>query len=274
MNYQHDFHAGNHSEVFKHAVLCALIAHLRKKPKSFCVIDTHAGSGEYRLDSPEMRRTGEADEGIGLAFHSQAAALQFYLGLIRRYNPDGLKLYPGSPAIIRELLREEDRLVVCETEAGPVGRLRDLMAGDQRVFVHQRDGAAAVSAFVPPVERRGLVFMDPPFESPRELETVAATLNAGVRKWPTGIYALWYPIKGRSNIARFKRELDLAEFPTLCVEFLAYAKRREGLTGSGFVILNPPWQFDRDVREICKALVPIFEEGGSSFSLEWWTRPV
>jgi 23S rRNA (adenine2030-N6)-methyltransferase len=252
--------------------LCALLRHLSKKPKPFCVVDTHAGSGLYRLDSVEATRTGEADEGIKRVIDASAPALQDYLALVRSFNSETLTSYPGSPAIIRELLRDYDRLIACESEPAPVSRLRSLTDGDPRIAVHQRDGFAALNAFLPPKERRGLIFMDPPFESPDEFDNAAGTLNAVIRKWPTGIYALWYPIKGRSEITRFRRMLDLADVPTLCVEFLAFAKRREGLTGSGLIIFNPPWQFDRDARAICKSLVSVFETGGSSFALEWWTR--
>ncbi|WGR72878.1 MULTISPECIES: 23S rRNA (adenine(2030)-N(6))-methyltransferase RlmJ [unclassified Bradyrhizobium] len=272
MNYRHDFHAGNHSEVFKHALLCALIDHLQLKPKPICVVDTHAGSGLYDLESPEAMRTGEADRGIRLVYPKRTRALQRYLGVIEHFNPDGLKVYPGSPAIIRHLLRSEDRLVACELEARAAARLKEAMEGDGRVGVHQREGFAAVHTFVPPKERRGLVFLDPPFEKPDELSLAAAALNAAFRKWPTGTYALWYPITGRSQIAKFKKLL-IEAVPTFCVEFLAYAKSREGLIGSGLVICNPPWQFEKNVHAICKALVPVFEECGSGYSTEWWVRP-
>jgi 23S rRNA (adenine2030-N6)-methyltransferase len=117
MNYRHDFHAGNHSEIFKHALLCALVDHLLMKPKPFCVVDTHAGAGEYRLDSTEAKRTGEAEDGIKFVYGDAAPVLQRYLHIVRSFNPDDLVTYPGSPAIVRQMLREEDRLVACESEA-------------------------------------------------------------------------------------------------------------------------------------------------------------
>lgn len=273
MNYHHEFHAGNHSEVFKHALLCALIDRLQLKPKPICVIDTHAGAGLFDLNSPEATRTGEADRGIRLVYPKRTRALQRYLGVVEHFNPDKLTFYPGSPSIIRYLLRSDDRLIACESENGPAGRLKELMAEDRRVAVHQRDGFAALNAFAPPKERRGLVFIDPPFESPDELLVAADALNVGLRKWPSGTYAFWYPIKGRSQIAKFRKLLLATDVPTFCVEFVAYAKEREGLTGSGVIILNPPWQFEKDVHAICKALVPIFEASGSGYSTEWWVRP-
>ncbi|WGS26074.1 23S rRNA (adenine(2030)-N(6))-methyltransferase RlmJ [Bradyrhizobium sp. ISRA464] len=272
MNYRHEFHAGNHSEVFKHALLCALIDRLQLKPRPICVVDTHAGSGLYDLESPEAAMTGEADRGIRLVYPKRTRALQRYLGVVEHFNPDRLRFYPGSPAIVRHMLRRDDRLVACESEPGPVARLKDFIGGDSRAAVHQRDGFAAVYAFVPPKERRGLVFMDPPFEDPDELALAAEALNSGLRKWPTGTYALWYPIKGRSQINKL-RKLVVAEVPTFCVEFLAYAKSQEGLIGSGVVIFNPPWQYEKDVHAICKALQPIFEGTGSGYSTEWWVRP-
>jgi 23S rRNA (adenine2030-N6)-methyltransferase len=273
MNYRHEYHAGNHSEVFKHALLCALIDRLQLKQKPICVIDTHAGSGLYRLDSNEALRSREAENGIKLVYEKRTPALQRYLEVIAHFNPEGLSLYPGSPSIVRFMLRPEDRLIACESENAPVARLKELMEGDNRVSVHQRDGFAALSSFVPPRERRGLVFVDPSFERPDEFEAVADALNAGVRKWPTGIYAFWYPVKGRSEISRLRKRLQLEEIPTLCTEFLAYAKNQEGLTGSGLVVFNPPWRFEKDVTSVCRALAPIFESSGSGYSTEWWTRP-
>ncbi|WP_456849305.1 23S rRNA (adenine(2030)-N(6))-methyltransferase RlmJ [Bradyrhizobium sp. USDA 4504] len=250
MNYRHEFHAGNHSEVFKHALLCALIDRLQLKPKPICVIDTHAGSGLYDLDSPEAARTGEADHGIRLVYTKRTRALQRYLGIIEHFNPNRLKLYPGSPAIIRHFAsrrRPVDSLRVrsgsrLATTRGH-GRRRPHRGPPARRF---RCGARIRSA-------RGLVFLDPPFENPNELALAAEALNSGIRKWPTGIFALWYPIKGRSQIAKVKK-LVVEDVPTFCVEFLAYAKSEEGLIGSGMIIVNPPWQYDKDVHAICKAL--------------------
>ena len=164
MNYRHAYHAGNHIDVFKHAVLVRLLEHLRKKAKAFTVLDTHAGAGRYDLTAIEAEKTGEAADGIGRVIGKEIPAAAAYLDLIRRLNPEGLRTYPGSPAIIAAFLRDNDRLIACELHEEEAAKLRRVFRGDPRVAVHQRDGYEAITAFVPPPSRRGLVFIDPPYE--------------------------------------------------------------------------------------------------------------
>ena len=164
MNYRHAYHAGSHIDVFKHAVLVMLLEHLRKKAKGFTVLDTHAGAGRYDLTAIEAQKTGEAADGIGRVIGKDIPAAAAYLDLIRRLNPDGLRTYPGSPAIIAAFLRDDDRLIACELHEEEAAKLRRAFRGDPRVAVHHRDGYEAITAFVPPPSRRGLVFIDPPYE--------------------------------------------------------------------------------------------------------------
>src|SRR5580704_9016870 len=164
MNYRHAYHAGNHTEVFKHSALCLLLLELRKKPKPFTVLDTHAGAGMYDILSQEAQKTGEAQDGIGVIFGKEVPAASAYLEIVQRLNPNGLRSYPGSPALVQALLRKEDRLIACELREDDAARLRKTFREDLRISVHRRDGYEAVGAFVPPPTRRGLVFVDPPFE--------------------------------------------------------------------------------------------------------------
>ncbi len=198
MNYRHAYHAGSHTDVFKHAVLVMLLEHLRKKPKPFTVLDTHSGAGRYDLTAIEAEKTGEAADGVGRVIDKDVPAAAAYLDLIRRLNPDGLRIYPGSPAIIAAFLRDADRLIACELHEEEVAKLRRNFRSDSRVAVHHRDGYEAINAFVPLPARRGLVFIDPPYEKDdREAyRRVAERLNAGLKKWPTGMFAAWYPLEG------------------------------------------------------------------------------
>jgi 23S rRNA (adenine2030-N6)-methyltransferase len=195
MNYQHAYHAGNHTEVFKHSVLCLLLAGLQRKPRPFAVLDTHAGAGIYDLLSSAAQKTGEARTGIAVVFNKRIPTASRYLDLVRSMNTGTVRYYPGSPALIGAFLRENDRLIACELRADDAALLRAKFKGDRRVHVHHRDGYQAVKAFLPPPERRGLVFIDPPFEQADEFNQLADILNVGLRKWSTGIFAAWYPIK-------------------------------------------------------------------------------
>ncbi len=272
MNYRHDFHAGNHTEVFKHSVLCLLLLELRKKPKPFTVLDTHAGAGMYDLLSPEALRTDEAQDGIGTVLGKDVPAASAYLEIVRRLNPDGLRCYPGSPAIAQALLRKDDRLIVCELREDDAVRLRMSFSEDRRISIHHRDGYEAIGAFVPPLTRRGLVFIDPPFEQPDELEQLADALNSGINKWPTGIFLAWYPLKDKSGIRTLRAQYQLTNPPTLCCEFLRKPLNGMRLAGSGLILCNPPWQFEAKLAVLCRELLRAFEAQKGRYAVDWWVH--
>ncbi len=256
MNYRHAFHAGSHIDVFKHAVLALLVLHVRKKPKPFVVLDTHAGLGAYDLRSDEAQRTGEAAEGIGVVLNANLPTAAPYLDIIRAMNPDGmLTAYPGSPAIVASLLRSEDRLIACELHPEDVQTLRAEFRHDARIGIHHRDGYEALLAFIPPPERRGLVFIDPPFESLDEAARLGDRLVAAIRKWPTGIYAAWYPVKKRSTLAPlFERLEGISIDKAITVEFVRHPEDGVRLAGSGLVIVNPPWGIEDDLTRLVDEL--------------------
>jgi 23S rRNA (adenine2030-N6)-methyltransferase len=144
MNYKHGYHAGNHAEVFKHSVLCLLLLELRKKPKPFAVLDTHAGAGMYDLLSAEAVKTGEAENGIALVFDKEVPMASQYLDIVRRLNPAVPRYYPGSPAIVQAFLRVDDQLVACELREDDAALLRANFRNDRRISVHRRDGYEAM----------------------------------------------------------------------------------------------------------------------------------
>ena len=258
MNYRHAFHAGNHADVFKHAALCLLLVELRRKAKPFAVLDTHAGPGLYDLASEQAEKTGEFLGGIGRLFERDLTVAAPYLDIVRRLDPDGLKVYPGSPALVQAMLREEDTLAACELHPEDAAALKRNFRRDRRIAVHLRDGYEAVGALLPPEHRRGLVLIDPPFEQPDEFSRLADALNAGLKKWPTGIFLAWYPLKARDAGAALRAHYATNNPPTLAQEF--YVKRPDGVTlaGSGLLVANPPWRFEATlaalVAELAKAL--------------------
>jgi 23S rRNA (adenine2030-N6)-methyltransferase len=272
MNYRHIYHAGNHTEVYKHSVLVLLLEHLLDKPRPFMVLDTHAGAGIHNLAAPEAERTGEATEGIGRIIGKSVPAASAYLDLVRRHNPAGLRTYPGSPAIVRAFLRDSDRLTACELRQDDAALLRANFSDDPRVSVHRRDGYEALTALLPPLARRGLVFVDPPFEAPDEFEQLADGLNAGVKKWPTGIFAAWYPLKDRSGVRALRARYRADNPPTLCCEFLPQPLDGLSLAGSGLAICNPPWQFEQKLIALCSELLAAFEARQGSYRVDWWIR--
>jgi 23S rRNA (adenine2030-N6)-methyltransferase len=281
VNYSHAFHAGSFADVFKHAVLCRILHHLREKAGAFRVIDTHAGAGLYDLTGPEASRGGEWRDGIGrlMAVHESLPAavanlLTPYLDVIGALNEPGkLALYPGSPALTRAWLRPQDRLIACELEPKAAAALTRHLRGDSRVKTIEIDGWTALSAYVPPPERRGLVLVDPPFEQDADFHRLSHMLSLAHRKWATGIYALWYPIKGRGEteaLAKRLSRLGIAKIlrAELIVSSVSDSTR---LNGSGLVLVNPPWTLQSELAALLPALVPVLERQpkGGGFKLDW-----
>ena len=278
MNYRHAFHAGNFADVFKHAVLCRILNYLRAKPAPFRVIDTHAGAGLYDLSSGEASRGGEWRDGIARLVAAQlalpvAALLTPYLDVVHALNERGrLKIYPGSPALARAWLRPQDRLIACEIEPHAAAALRQNLRGDIRIKTLDIDGWTALSAYVPPKERRGVVLVDPPFEQEGEFQRLARGVAAAHRKWATGIYALWYPIKGSSErdaLARSLRRQGIAKI-LRCELTVAPLSNPDRLNGCGLVLINPPWPLEKELSVLLPALSAILgREGPGGFRLDW-----
>ena len=256
MNYRHGYHAGNFADVLKHTALCELLRLLTIKDKKLFVLDTHAGAGGYDLLGNQARRTGEAGTGIvRLAAASRAGmppTVTRYLAAVaaydRKFGPaaDGPRRYPGSPRLVRTSLRPGDRFVACELHPEEALALKREFAGDRAVEVRQADGYKALKALLPPVERRGLVLIDPPFEATDEYERLVRALRQGVRRFATGCYAVWYPIKDEAADAFVS---DLAAFRPLVLEMQLDGIAPGKLAACGLAVINPPWRFEEAMRE-------------------------
>jgi 23S rRNA (adenine2030-N6)-methyltransferase len=278
MNYRHAYHAGNFADVVKHAVLCRVLVHLREKPAAFRVIDTHAGAGRYDLDGPEAGKTLEWQNGIARLRSATIAEpvrvlLADYLDAVAAVNTDGqLKTYPGSPALVRALLRRQDRLTACELEPKASDLLADELRHDVRTKAIRIDGWTALNAYLPPLERRGLVLIDPPFEKPDEFTTLAEHLAAAHRKWPTGCYLAWYPIKDDAEVASFvKRLRRLGIAKMLRLELIVPSAGQDlGLRGSGMIVVNPPWTLHDEMKLLLPALCEVLSRGAPARNtIEW-----
>jgi 23S rRNA (adenine2030-N6)-methyltransferase len=267
MNYRHVFHAGNFADCFKHAVLVWLLQAMARKDKAFAIFDTHAGAGRYDLTAGEAERTGEWRHGIGrLLGADPPSPLAGYLHLV-----ETLGLYPGSPAIARALLRPADRLVACEQHPQEAAALRRLFARNPQVAVHERDGYAALKAFLPPQERRGLILIDPPYESAGEFDRLSEALHLAYAKFPSGVFTAWYPIKHRAPVRQFHATLRAGPMrDVVAVELLLReALDPSRLNGCGLLVVNPPWRFAEDLPPLCEALLSRLSDGepGAGFAL-------
>lgn len=257
MKYRHGFHAGNFADVFKHVIVLELLGALRRKESAFFALDTHAGRGAYDLPSPDAARRPEYCDGIARLFAAapEHPALRQYLELLASLGaaPDlagRVHSYPGSPLIIASRLRTQDRAALFEVNASEAGALKRVLRGHRNVSVHAADGYAALRSHLPPLERRGLVLVDPPYESPKEERARLLTaLVEGWRRWSTGMFAIWYPIKRRAPIDRFHAQLKASGVRRiLCAELGLYPQdSRVSMNGCGMILVNPPFQLERSL---------------------------
>lgn len=256
MNYRHSFHAGNSADVVKHALLIALVKALQQKPGPLTLVDTHAGCGLYDLGGDESQRTGEYVHGVLPALASTSPLLQDYHQAIAAVNGgDEPRLYPGSPQIMAQLLREQDALILNEKHPATAQELRAVMRGTAAA-VHERDAYEFWLAMVPPRTARGVVVVDPPYEQLDERAKIVSTLAAAQRKWGHGVTVIWYPLKDRDTHSRWKgqlRRLGIQKF--LVVEHWLYDSDQPGIyNGAGLFIINPPYAFTQELPPLLEAL--------------------
>lgn len=281
MNYQHAFHAGNFADVHKHIVLTRVLDYLRQKPAAFRVVDTHAGAGRYDLFGPQAARSGEWRDGIGRLFaifrsgaagtDAAQALIAPYLDIVAALNPDRtLRLYPGSPLIVKALLRRQDRLIACELEPSAAASLQAVLHGDARAKALTIDGWMALFANIPPKERRGLIVIDPPYEESVEFARLCETLARAHRKWANGVYLSWYPIKTREAPDALARRLRRLSVPKIlrCELTIAPPRADGALAGSGLIIVNPPFPLERELRVILPILTRLLAPKGA-YRLDW-----
>lgn len=248
--------------MFKHALLARVLLHLREKDAAFRVTDTHAGAGQYDLTGDEAQRTGEWRDGIGRLLASPtdgeaASLLEPYLGLVRELNPnDEIRFYPGSPWVAAALARAQDRLQFCELHPEERVGLETNFARDRRAKVSDLDGWTALKAFLPPPERRGLVLIDPPFEQPGEFQRMEQGLVEAHRRWATGVYLLWYPIKDTRETEAFARRLARLGIARILRAELTVGPvlADGGLSACGMIVVNPPWKLQSELLTILPAL--------------------
>ena len=286
MNYRHHFHAGNFADVLKHVVLLRLIRALQRKDKGFLYLDTHAGRGRYDLAAAatgdSLARQPEWPEGIGRLWTRAGlpAEIDDYLTWVRQCDqasgalPGGAtpRFYPGSPWLAQALARPQDRLVVVEKHAEEVAQLELEFGRERRARVVTDDGYAAVRAELPPRERRALVLIDPPFEAQNEFALMAEALAEGLRRMPSTVFALWYPLTQRARVDGFFDSLAALRLPpTLAVELTVAGEFSSlRMRGCGVVVVNPPWQVADELRRVAEHLaVLLAREPGAASRVEW-----
>jgi 23S rRNA (adenine2030-N6)-methyltransferase len=273
VNYRHAFHAGNHADVLKHAVLLFCLDALKRKDAPFAVLDTHAGRGLYDLGGPEAARSPEWQDGVARLWDwpNPPAMVARYVSALRSFNADGdLHTYPGSPPLIVVNLRENDVLAACELHPEEHAALRRALPRAANIQVHARDGWEALGALLPPAQKRGLVLIDPPYEAPDELAHSARALGLALKRFGHGMYLWWRPMKN-------ERALDAADAEavaqgakqTLRVDLWVNTPSPDGkLVGSSLLLINPPFGLEESLRETLPFLAEALTKGRPGWALD------
>ncbi|NJA04250.1 23S rRNA (adenine(2030)-N(6))-methyltransferase RlmJ [Methylomonas sp. MED-D] len=274
LSYRHGFHAGNFADVLKHSLLSLAIAALKQKVKPFVYIDTHAGAGKYALKSEFAQKTGEYREGIARLWDEKQPLplLRDYLAAVRAENTGNrLARYPGSPQLVRRLVRSQDRLSLSELHTSDFQVLQQLYAGDNQVTVAKEDGLRMLGKKLPPIQKRALILIDPSYELKSEYQAVVQALAAAYHRFAGGVYALWYPVIDRDATERFMRLLVATGIPKqLRIEHCVAADTAgRGMTGAGMVFFNPPWQLDRQAEELLPWLDGVLAAGRGQWRVDW-----
>ncbi len=277
LSYRHAFHAGNHADVLKHFIEVQLLRYLAQKGKPFWYIDTHAGAGCYALDSGYATQNAEYESGIALLWERDdlPAPLADYVALVKRINPDGqMKLYPGSPLVALELLREQDRMRLFELHPTDSELLQQNFAGHgTQVLMQTADGFGALKALLPPPPRRALVLIDPPYEDKQDYQRVVSALREGLKRFSGGVYAVWYPQLQRAEARQLPeqlKQLPVKSWLHVALSVQAPSEDGFGMYGSGMFILNPPWLLHGVLQQVMPYLVKhLGQNGEGSYQLEF-----
>ncbi|NRA72649.1 MAG: 23S rRNA (adenine(2030)-N(6))-methyltransferase RlmJ [Gammaproteobacteria bacterium] len=275
LSYRHSFHAGNFADVLKHTVQSLIIESLQQKPTPFVYVDTHSAAGRYNLSDSKSEKTGEYKQGIARLWHRNdiPELMRPYLSTVQALNPtDKLQYYPGSPMVAKTLIGHHNRMELTELHPTDIELLRQEFSGDRKVRIQQIDGYKGLKATLPPAQRRALVLIDPPYELKTEHDDAINGIVASHKRFATGIYALWYPMVSRAQVNRFCEKFAKQGIRNILrIELCVKADTNEfGMTGSGMIIVNPPWKLEQQMQQLLPWLTEQLKQDDSAkFTLEW-----
>ena len=276
LSYRHSFHAGNHADVVKHIVLTLILTALKQKEKGFFYLDTHSGAGRYSLLSAEAEKTGEYIEGIARLWDRTdlPEEVALYINALKKINKGKLRFYAGSPLLAVQQLRPQDRALLTELHPNDFPLLRQEFAKVPNVVTKRENGFQQLKAALPPKEKRGLVLIDPPYELKDDYELVVQAIVEGYKRFATGVYAIWYPVVLRQHTKRIVKGLEATGIRKILQIELAVRpdSDQRGMTASGMIVINPPWQLEGQMKKILPYLTEVLvPESTGSWKVDWIT---
>lgn len=288
MNYHHIYHAGNFADIFKHVILTLCLEKFHEKPTPFFVLDTHGGIGKYDLCDDKSLKTSEADQGIKKIL-SQKNFLDLlperYLTILAKINhcnieelPEKLKTYAGSPVLIKDYLRREDRAIFAELNRDDFHQLKRHFAGNPKFSLLREDGFHLLRSKLPPLEKRGLIIIDPAFEKDQkkvsdDYDKIISSLKDGYKRFSHGVYLVWYPIIDGDEyvLDKFYKKMSQLNFPKIMHATFDVGRKEDEtkMHANGMFILNAPWQLDEKLNQILpKILNVIGREENKNFEVK------
>ncbi len=276
MNYHHIYHAGNFADIFKHIVLTLCLEKLHEKPTSFFAIDTHAGLGKYDLTDEKSLKTSEF---IGLENFKKIQQFlpQRYLKILAKINrleiselAYELRTYAGSPAIIRDYLRSQDRAIFAELNRDDFLQLRRNFAGSEKFSLANLDGFSLLKSKLPPLEKRGIILIDPAFEKDQskvsaDYKKIVETLEEAYKRFACGIYIIWHPIikSDFNTLKNFYEQISQLKFEKkIHATFDIGSKENDTkMHACGVFIFNAPWQLEEKLNEIMPKILEVLKQG-------------
>lgn len=276
LSYRHSFHAGNHADVVKHIVLTLILTALKQKEKGFFYLDTHSGVGRYSLLSAEAEKTGEYIEGIARLWDRTdlPEEVALYINALKKINKGKLRFYAGSPLLAVQQLRPQDRALLTELHPNDFPLLRQEFAKVPNAVTKRENGFQQLKAALPPKEKRGLVLIDPPYELKDDYELVVQAIVEGYKRFATGVYAIWYPVVLRQHTKRIVKGLEATGIRKILQIELAVRpdSDQRGMTASGMIVINPPWQLEGQMKKILPYLTEVLvPEDTGSWKVDWIT---
>ncbi len=284
-SYRHAFHAGNHADVLKHAILLHTLEYFNRKDAPYWVIDTHAGAGLYALDGDWANKNAEFADGIGRLWERQdlPPILADYVQRVRLDNPDGrLRHYAGSPWLTLDALRDRDRLRLFEmhpTESGVLAKNLEQTTRQhlRQTTIYATDGFEGMKALLPPPTRRGLVLIDPSYEDKQDYRRTLTAVKEGIKRFATGTYAVWYPLVQRREAVDMARQLERLPVKSWLHATLSVKHPSTdgfGLHGSGMFLVNPPWTLEAALKEAMPYLArELAQDNRASYTLQYVENP-
>ncbi|BFM49473.1 23S rRNA (adenine(2030)-N(6))-methyltransferase RlmJ [Marinomonas sp. THO17] len=277
LSYRHIYHAGNHADILKHVTVSQICRHFIKKETPFFYLDTHAGIGQYELTSDQAQKNKEFHSGISRLLQQEQLpnAVEGLMDIVRDMNDaNNLAWYPGSPKVVDYYTRQKDKLHLCELHPNDFPLLAALFPHKRKANVVKENGFAAVKAMLPPPQKRGFVLMDPPYEVKKDYDYVVQALTEGHKRFPQGTYAIWYPVLTRQQVDKLLKSVKATEIRNVLLLELCVrdSEKQRGMSGSGMIIVNPPWTLEKDAEEFLPFLKNVLaEDNAAAFQITWIT---